>query len=104
MFRINFLSILFALSMVETDTAYYGISNFHYFITYNDKSTGISGPLCSDPDCTHNNKYCLAYVGVHAPLLSAYNGSLYFLAPDFTNDPKDATLFFVENRPFRSKP
>ena len=83
----------FALSMVETDTAYYGISNFHYFITYNDKSTGISGPLCSDPDCTHNNKYCLAYVGVHAPLLSAYNGSLYFLAPDFTNDPKDATLF-----------
>ena len=32
----------FALSMVETDTAYYGISNFHYFITFNDKSTGIS--------------------------------------------------------------
>lgn len=57
-------------------------------ITYTDKATGISGPLCGRPECLHRDATCNAYVhrvrfaygyGGYGYGLSVYDGKLYWI-------------------------
>ena len=51
---------------------------------YADKATGISGPLCGRPECTHDNTDCNTYMGVpHFTWeLTDYDGRLYWVGKD----------------------
>ncbi len=65
-----------------TETTVYYIRNGHQadsprLITYMDKATGVSLPLCGKPECMHDDENCNAYVFSPAGL-SVYNGKLYW--------------------------
>ncbi len=61
----------------ETDEFYCGsMGNFAY---YYDKASGLSGPLCADPACTHDSGACGAYIGQVASL-DCYDGKRYWVA------------------------
>lgn len=57
------------------DTVYY-MDMFSSVIQYVDKATGISGPLCGKPECTHDSESCNAYVGSTARMF-VDGGRLY---------------------------
>lgn len=70
----------FALQFVETPECYYyvrhcfsenGMLNFIYFCP---RGGTVFYPLCSKPNCKHDNSNCNAFCGIH---LGYYDGSLY---------------------------
>ena len=44
--------------LTESDSAIYKLVSSRDFILYYDKGSGISGPLCSKPDCDHTGNEC----------------------------------------------
>lgn len=66
-----------------TNTVRFGTSaNSGDMLYYADKATGISGPLCGRPECTHGSESCNAYMGYpHTTWgLMDYDGRLYWVA------------------------
>ena len=69
-------------NLCSTETTVYSIRNgldagSSLFITYMDKATGISLPLCGKPECMHNDGNCNA--NVNRPRgLCVYDGKLYW--------------------------
>lgn len=70
------------------DTIFYaygqGIgSTDRFLLRYTDKATGIGGPLCGKPECTHDSSGCNAYFyGRIALGLNNYDGRLYWVGRD----------------------
>ncbi len=62
------------------------IGNYDY-IFFCDLTTGISGPLCGKPECTHNDGRCNAYTRGAAYGLSIYDGQLFWMDYDENWDP-----------------
>lgn len=65
----------------------------NHFLSYTDKATGITLPLCGKPECTHDNMNCNAWVEDNAYGLRLYDGKLMWvddkqvkrMDPDGTN-------------------
>lgn len=77
------------LRFCRSDDIYYSIipADTGSRIMFSDPKSGISGCLCSRPECLHNNADCGAYVlSSHGSGLQVYDGYLYFVA----TDPNDA--------------
>lgn len=76
--------------MCETDDAYYFAEidlndpGFTKYIWYYDKKSGLSGKLCSRPECLHNDSTCNAYLNFNVGCLSVYKGRLYCFYDNFT--------------------
>ena len=70
--------------MSESDSVIYKLVNARTSIYYYDKASGISGPLCGNPDCNHTTQDCEAFIG-SAMALQYYNGNLYFIAGDLNS-------------------
>lgn len=81
----------------------YKFDHLKSLILYYDCDSGTSGPLCADPDCTHNSLECSAYV-VQGDGLNCYQENLYFVSKDVSavqTDPNDylwKTSLSGENR------
>ena len=62
---------------------YDGVGVKRIMITYTDKATGISGPLCGRPECLHEDETCNAYVHDYfygySFSLCTYGGKLYWI-------------------------
>ena len=72
-------------SFCESETTYY-FSFLGDKLYYYDKATGVSGPLCSKPECVHaeGDKNCDAAISYCAGL-SYYGGKLWWLDNEFQN-------------------
>lgn len=69
------------------DTLYlWGGTHGRSFLNYVDLVTGISGPLCGKPECSHTDSQCSAYA-INPTGLSLYAGKLYWLGYDENGDP-----------------
>lgn len=68
--------------MCSTEDALYFAVQFpstdENLLYYMDKATGICGPLCGRPDCTHSDANCNAYMGRQVECLCDYGGRLYW--------------------------
>ena len=63
----------------STEDTFYYVVYRDKLIRYADKATGISGPLCGKPECTHDNADCNAYLSDTAWGLTNYDGRLYWV-------------------------
>ena len=63
----------------STEDTFYYVLWQNKLIRYADKATGISGPLCGKPECTHDNAGCNAYLSDTAWGLTNYDGRLYWV-------------------------
>lgn len=70
-------------NMCETENGYYFINR--NIIEYSDKESGISVPLCSRPECSHNGEDCNGYAA-ECIGLSYYKGRLYWVGLDSYSD------------------
>lgn len=70
-----------ALYFMYDDNVTYNIVNRNVLCFY-DKASGISGPLCSNPDCDHLNDDCPARFSYSATVIGDYDNSLYVYSQD----------------------
>lgn len=63
--------------IIETEQIIYMLSPSNC-IHYYDKASGLTDYLCFQPQCTHEDESCGAYIGFHASLFEIYDGSLFF--------------------------
>ncbi len=71
-------------SCATEDTLYFSYIGENIY--YCDLSTGIIGPLCGKPECSHDDSQCNAYA-MNAHGLSVYDGRLYWLDINAEHDP-----------------
>ena len=64
-------------TMCESEDDYYFQCSADSFIRYYDKASGISGVLCSRPECTHTTSDCNAYANVSRGFMW-YDNKLYW--------------------------
>ncbi len=64
-------------TVCTTDDTVYVYDPKNYRILYVDKATGIWGPLCGKPECTHTSSSCNAYIS-SPDALRVYDGMLYW--------------------------
>lgn len=71
--------------IVYFENSYSMIGEKADLMMYCELSTGISGPLCGKPECTHDNPDCNAYIGYNSENdsimpdgLFVYDGRLYY--------------------------
>ena len=77
--------------MAQSDTVIYKLSTDRSAILFYDKASGISGPLCGKPDCSHTGTDCNAYVSNGHSI--QYYGSLYIVAADVNTFPVETWLW-----------
>ena len=70
-----------AISFQEADGFFCGTGSIGNLLYYYDKASGISGILCTDPACAHDDAACGGHVESGANL-SCYDGALYWVAED----------------------
>ncbi len=63
----------------ETDEFYCGSMGGYAY--YYDKASGLSGPLCADPACTHDTWNCGSFIDNGLSLI-CYDGKRYWVASD----------------------
>ena len=73
-------------NLAETDDAYYFRGFNSGFLYYFDKASGESAVLCGKPECLHDPDDCNAYIGKIGRSLNLYDGRLYFVSPDSSNN------------------
>lgn len=73
--------MFFPSSFQETEDFYLGNNMMGNYLHYYDKASGISGVLCADPSCGHDNSTCGAYME-NGPTVSVWDGNLYWVAPE----------------------
>ena len=74
---------------LETDDFFCGGGSEFRYLRYYDKASGVSGVLCADPACGHDDNTCSAYVGMNGASLSWYDGALYWVAKGEGEDRDD---------------
>lgn len=82
--------MFFPASFQETEEFYLGSNMTGSYLHYYDKTTGISGVLCADPSCGHDNSACGAYME-QGPTVSVWDEKLYWVASD--GDSRDQYLW-----------
>lgn len=82
--------MFFPAAFQETEDFYLGGNMIGNYLHYYDKATGISGVLCADPSCGHDNSNCGAYME-DGPTVSVWDGKLYWVAPE--GDSRDKFLW-----------
>ena len=79
--------MFFPSSFQETEDFYLGSNMIGNYLHYYDKASGISGVLCADPSCGHDNSTCGAYTE-NGPTVSVWDGKLYWVAPEGNSQDK----------------
>ncbi len=64
--------------IAETPDAFYILPIVDGNISFYDKASGITGPLCARPDCRHDSEDCNAYVTLPR-CIGFYDGKLYWV-------------------------
>ncbi len=65
------------VQFAESEGAFYGLNGGR--LCYYDRQSGISGILCPDPSCTHEDETCGAFLQVMPELFCLYDEKLYWL-------------------------
>lgn len=72
------------LSFQETEDFYIGSGTYSERAYYYDKVNGISGLLCADPSCAHENSSCCAHVKQGSALF-LHGGQRYWITGDHSD-------------------
>lgn len=67
---------------------YYSIYGNSSNLMFYDTATGVSIPVCNQPNCTHENRECNAYLGYLSSIefIQYYDGNLYLFGHDGRDD------------------
>ncbi len=85
----------FWLSMVypflENGSTFYGINARR--MCYYDRQSGVSGILCPDPSCTHEDETCGANLQCSPDMICLYEGKIYWLGIESPQLPRSLCLY-----------
>ena len=91
-FQLDFYTAIGFTEMCASEDAYYFTERDlstdlgAQFIWYYDKQSGLSGKLCTRPECLHSGSTCNAYLDSSVNALSFYDGRLYCYYRPFNNE------------------
>ena len=79
------------VGMIETDNAYYVVSQSDSYIKVMDKESGATAPLCNRANCSHDSNDCMAYVdntAIAEATLTFDGENLYYVDNEADNKSK----------------